>query len=162
MVRGQGFVVPNESLTERTFYVADGWMIQQGLYRHGEQLARTHSEVGKYQSGSLISIGKQGHLVFGPYVHMSAGEYTLTVLGSAPSVSATYVDVVSGKGSVTHAKFPVTSTEGDETTVLVSKLVYLDEDVSDLEVRVWVGRSDEIRMDGYQLVAVNTPLSSPD
>ena len=60
-----------------------------------------------------------------------------------------------------HAKFTLLPTAGTETAVLASGLVSLDEDVSDLEVRVHVGPGDDVRLDGYELVPVDgTPTPS--
>ena len=132
------------------------------LERYGPQLADLPSKVGEYRDGCLYSDGRQGHLVYGPYVHMSAGEYRLVVVGSAPAVSSAFVDVVSGEGAIVHAAFPITATESSGTAVLVSARIVLNEDVSDLEVRMWVAEGDGIRLDGYEMTPLDTSTPSLD
>ena len=85
---------------------------------------------------------------------MNAAEYSLVVRGAASIDSEVWVDVASRLGTVQHAKFAFSPTEG-ETGVLASGRVFLDEDVADLEVRVHVGAHDEVRLDGYELVPVD-------
>jgi hypothetical protein len=118
------------------------------------------SEVGELRDDSLVSTGQPGFLVYGPYVPMNAGNYTLVVTGVASSTGSAWVDVVSGLGSVQHAKFTLTPTAEGETGVLASGQVSLDEDVGDLEVRVYVGADDQVRLDGYEFVRVDvTPVT---
>lgn len=113
------------------------------------------SRVGALIDGSLISTGHEGFLAFGPYIPMPGGEYTLVVTGSATSTESAWVDVVSERGEVQHAKLPLTPTERGEVGVLASGQVYLDRNVADIEVRVYVGADDEVRLDGYDLVLID-------
>lgn len=115
---------------------------------------RMPSQVGRFDNGVLVTTGNAGFLVYGPYVPVNAGEYRLVVNGAASSVASAWVDVASG--SIQHAKFPLSETQESETGVLASGLVVLDNSVSDLEVRVFVGAEDEVRLEGYELVPVDT------
>jgi len=120
----------------------------------------TPSQVGKLCDGSLVSTDRPGFLVLGPYAPMNAGEYSLVVRGAATSISSAWVAVVSGQGRVEHAKFALTPTSEGEMGVLASGRVSLDKDVVYLEVRVYVGAGDEVRLDGYELVRIDVALAS--
>lgn len=160
--RDEGFLIPTEALTERTFYRADGWSLRQDLYCYGQSLTRLPSQVGSFRDSTVVSTGRAGFLVYGPNVAMSAGEYRLVVSGSAPVVASAFVDVVSGVGNEQHARSALSATTGDATGVLASGHVFLDRDVVDLEVRVYVGSDDAVRLTGYELVpADSAPASSP-
>ena len=154
--REQGFLIPDESPKERTFYPADGWSIQQSIARYGKQLTKLPTSVGELRDGAVVSTGLRGHLVYGPYVAMNAGEYHLVVKGIASSVSSASVDVTSSGGKTEHAKYSLSPTNGDEVGILASGTVVLKSDVLDLEVRVFVGATDDVRLTGYEL----TPASS--
>ncbi len=103
--------------------------------------------------GACIRRGAGG-FSYGPYVRMNAGEYTLIVTGAATAVSSAWVDVTSGLGRVQHARFALSPT-GGLAGVLASGTVVLDEDVTYLEVRVYVGPEDDVRLDGFELVPVS-------
>ncbi|MBN1856844.1 MAG: hypothetical protein JW846_07825 [Dehalococcoidia bacterium] len=158
--RDQGFLMPYEAPTERTFLPPAECSLGQGLYRYGEQLAALPSEPGAYHDGSVVSTGHSGFLVFGPYVPLNAGEYMLVVKGTARSVPSGWVDVVSSLGQVQHARFALSSTKEGETGILTSGRVSLDEDVLDLEVRVYVEADDEILLGGYELVPADVAVST--
>jgi len=150
--RAEGFQIPNEDPTERTFYPAKGWSLRQDVCRWGEGLSKLSSQVGKYEDARMVSTGKRGLLVYGPNVALNCGEYELTVLGGAPVVSEAWVAVVSGLDEIEHARFALSSTSGSEAEVLASGHVSLPHDVVHLEIKVYVGSDDDVRLAGYQLV----------
>ncbi len=159
--RTEGFWAPIEAPTERTFYPAEDWELPPlDLQRHGEQLYLLPSHVGRSLNGSIVTTGRAGHLVYGPYVVMPAGEYTLVVKGAATRTLSASVDVTSALGKVEHAEFGLSTTGGD-SGILASGRVVLDETVYDFEVRVYVGADDSLRLDGYELVPVDAMSPSP-
>lgn len=129
--------------------------LTDGLSLSAPNLAALPSQVGSHCDGAIVSTGQKGYLVYGPYVSMKAGEYHLVVTGSAISTSEAWVDVASRLGDVKHAQFALSSTNA-ETGVLASGPVILNEDVTDLEVRVFVGADDDICLNGYELVPART------
>lgn len=127
--------------------------LSESLSLSAPNLAALPSQVGSPCDGSIVSTGQSGYLVYGPCVSMQAGEYHLVVTGSAISTSQASVDVVSRLGKVKHAQFALSSTNA-ETGVLASGPVILNEDVTDLEVRVFVSADDDISLNGYELLLV--------
>lgn len=111
-------------------------------------------QVGQMTNEGLKSDGRAGFLSFGPYSPMKAGEYRLVVKGSASAVDSAWVDVVSQKGTVQHAKFPLAVTTEGVSGVLADGLVRLEAPVDDLEVRVYVGAQDRVQLEGYELTPV--------
>jgi hypothetical protein len=120
----------------------------------------TLSRVGKYQDGLLLSNGNSGFIHFGPYVSMGAGRYRLLVRGAAEATSSAWVDVVSDKGTVQHGKFALTQT-APGIGVLADEEIQLDSPVGDIEVRVYVGAEDQIKLEGYELVPVESEINLP-
>ncbi|SHJ01087.1 hypothetical protein [Desulfofundulus thermosubterraneus] len=116
--------------------------------------SNTLTQVGILKEGRLVSDGRAGFLLFGPYSPVKAGEYRLVVKGSASAVDSAWVDVVSQKGTVQHAKFPLAVTTEGISGVLADGLVRLEAPVDDLEVRVYVGAQDRVQLEGYELTPV--------
>lgn len=113
---------------------------------------------GTVQDGRLVSSGRAGFVLFGPYVPMKAGHYRLLALGSGKVTSTAWMDVVSSKGTVQHGKFALASPQGDG--VLAEGRIQLDEPVEDLEVRVYVSARDDVTVEGYELIPVKSEETS--
>lgn len=115
----------------------------------GESLLRLPSQVGAAEGFDMVSQQRAGYLLFGPYVPLKAGKYHLSVAGQATQLGAAYVDVVSDKGANVHARFNL---KKNSNNFLIDKVeVNLSSSVNDLEVRVWVGEGDALRLHGYSL-----------
>ena len=116
---------------------------------------QTPTQVGALHDGELATTGSAGFLVFGPYATISAGEYELVVKGTAATITeSVWADVVSEQGKVQHAKFKPSSPVENESGTLISGHILLTEAVDDLEIRVYVGENDNIRLEGYELVPI--------
>ncbi|KJR46147.1 hypothetical protein UF75_3470 [Desulfosporosinus sp. I2] len=113
-------------------------------------------QVGRVEKGVMVTTGQTGFLAYGPYQHLNAGRYRLTVKGEASAVKNTWVDVVSHKGARQHAKFPLSTAGNGSAGVLATGEVSLESSFDDLEVRVYVNASDVVRLDGYELVALKS------
>jgi hypothetical protein len=120
----------------------------------------TLSRVGRYQDGLLLSNGNSGFIHFGPYVSMDGGRYRLLVRGTAKATSSAWVDVVSDKGTFQHGKFALTQT-AHGIGILANGEIQLDSPVNDIEVRVYVGAEDQITLEGYELVPVESEINLP-
>lgn len=118
------------------------------VYEEGS-LAALPSTAGILKEGTRVTEGKAGFLVYGPYSPLKQGSYELTVLGSSDLMSDAYVDVASGLGEVVHARFNLKKL--DEGFLLKNAVVKIPENVSDIEVRVWVGEQDKLVLSGYTL-----------
>jgi hypothetical protein len=106
------------------------------------------SQVGKFEDGALSTTGHEGYLLFGPYEPLKAGTYELNILGIAPQAEETFVDIASGRGKVLHAKHDIASGSGP---VLLQETVEIDEDVTDVEVRLYVTADTEMAIEAYEL-----------
>lgn len=106
----------------------------------------TPHQVGKLEGRALVSDGRPGFLLYGPYVAMQAGKYRLKVYGQAERADSAWVDVVSDKGKTQHAKFPIAQGSG----TLAQGEVELQAQVSDLEVRVYVDPNAKVKLEGYE------------
>jgi hypothetical protein len=115
----------------------------------------TPTQVGVARSSQMHSFGQQGFLLFGPYRPLKAGRYRLVVRGEGTVTDTAWVDVASQKGTVQHARFPLSSTSDGNKGVLAEGMVTMESPVKDVEVRVFVGGQDVVRLDGYELVPEN-------
>jgi hypothetical protein len=159
--RAEGFRIPLEDPTARTFYPAEGWTLYQDLVRYGESLKGLPSQVGEFESDMIVSTGREGLLVYGPNVVIRSGLYSLVVRGSAANAASAWVEVVSGVANDVHATLSLSDASAGEIGVLSSGLFYIPEDVASLEVRVHVGPDDEVQLLGYELVPADGILRSP-
>lgn len=73
----------------------------------------------------------------------------LNISGISNRLDSAYVDVVSRRGARVHARFELRKGRGK--LLLNNGEVDFSENISDLEVRVWVGEKDEIILFGYSL-----------
>jgi hypothetical protein len=113
----------------------------------------TFSQVGCVSKDSITSTGKSGFLLFGPYIPMDAGQYRFILKGKGPSVNNAWADIVSKKGKITHYKFNLNRTSENSDT-LVDETVTLDDDIDDIEVRVYVDKKDDILIKSYKLIPI--------
>lgn len=111
-------------------------------------------QVGRVENNVMITTSQAGFLAYGPYQPLNDGLYRLIVRGEASAIKDAWVDVVSHKGTIQHAYFPLSSDGNGSNGVLATIEVPLNSSVDDIEVRVFVGASDEVRMDGYELILV--------
>ena len=109
------------------------------------------TKVGIYDNGRIKSDYRSGFLMYGPYVALEEGSYHLTVMGKARHVVGARIDVVSSKGTVVHAEFSL-----DEylpsPDVLFDGKIYVPEEITDLEVRLYVQDDNDIQLNGYDLI----------
>ncbi|MBV2206365.1 MAG: hypothetical protein KUL87_13155, partial [Pseudomonas sp.] len=113
---------------------------------HGAALASLNSLVGYRDTEGARSLGEEGFLLYGPYREAPAGRYRLQVFGTAQQARTAWVDVAARVGSVRYAQFALRP-RGD---VLVDEVVHLPRSERDLEVRVYVGAGDVLRVTGYE------------
>jgi hypothetical protein len=68
------------------------------------------------------------------------------------SAETAWVDIVSNKGGLIHARFELINISSTAEGVLLEKNINIEQDVADLEVRVYVGQMDNLRLDSYSLL----------
>jgi hypothetical protein len=115
-------------------------------------------QVGQMRGDQRVTTNQSGFLVYGPYLPLNAGEYELTVHGSSSLLEHAYIDVASDSGKRVHARFNLADEPGG--TLLDKASVRLPSDVSDLEIRIWVGESDSLALEGYTLSPVKREPSN--
>jgi hypothetical protein len=133
------------------------WLYQSPLLSFAHHLEKHHftpadkTKVGVLDDGTLVSNGAKGFLYYGPFAKMGAGTYDLIVYGSGHLSGSGWVDVVSAGGKAQHAKMKLVDSHGGG--ILLQSPVTLERPVGDLEVRVYVGQSDSLRLTGYEVRA---------
>jgi hypothetical protein len=115
----------------------------------GDSFLNLPSQISSVGGTQKIIQQQSGFLVYGPYTTIKSGNYSLNVSGSSEYLVDAYVEIVSAKGSNLHAKFMLEQL--NDGYLLKNGLVNLEEDVSDLEVRVWVSKKDKVNLFGYSL-----------
>ncbi|WP_442498293.1 ArnT family glycosyltransferase [Methylobacter sp. sgz302048] len=122
---------------------------------NGAELLRLPKTVGRIEGSAIISDGREGFLAFGPYQSAAVGKYKLILRGKSGKLDSAFVDIVSSQGTVQHGKFILQPTVHDGG-VLAEGQVQLDAPVEDIEIRVYVGAEDDVTLEGYELMPVET------
>ncbi|MDI5985658.1 hypothetical protein QLQ85_12750 [Halomonas sp. M4R5S39] len=136
-------IKPGDDLPENYKINGNGFSVE------GFSYSNHHSQVGELRNESLVSTGAEGFLHFGPYKYLPAGRYGLIVKGESHSSESAWIDVVSEKGGVKH--FGDSLSDFDETGVLSQGEFELKDDVTDLEIRVFVANEDQVVLQGYEV-----------
>jgi exopolysaccharide biosynthesis predicted pyruvyltransferase EpsI/GT2 family glycosyltransferase len=122
-----------------------------------------HSHVGRCEGGSVVSDGRAGFLLFGPYKELLAGRWRAIVEGSLqPDAGYLKIEVASFGGRVVHVSLEVTN-----PTERVELDFQLDHPVRDLEVRVWIhefscARIDAIAIEGAVTLGNDVSVANAD
>lgn len=137
--------MPRKTWREATAQLVDVILRGDWIYRwtidpvrvYGAFDRRFLTQVGRLVRGRMVAGGAAGVLIYGPYVSLSAGRYTVSVFGGGSA--AAWVDVCSSHGVNVHVYSDFVSQETRSETLMVAVDLILDSDVSDLEIRVGVG-----------------------
>lgn len=108
-----------------------------------------NSQTGELVDGRLVSNGKAGYLLYGPYVSFLAGTYTVAVKGKVdglPAGAKIHLDAASGNGKSIHGTIEIEKT-GD----LPAFEFTLPEAVGDLEIRINTPQGAEVSLESYQV-----------
>lgn len=122
---------------------------ESSLEYKGNAFLNLPATVGVLIENTRKTDGNAGFLVFGPYSTLKSGEYELSVYGSVDSIDSAYVDVVSDRGNLVHGRFDLEKVV--EGPILLKAVVQLTSNVTDIEVRVSVGKNDSLSLVGYSL-----------
>jgi glycosyltransferase involved in cell wall biosynthesis len=119
------------------------WM-PDDVHRFWGSDSRLSSRVGMRTGRDIVSTGKEGYLIFGPYVALPGGDYHVVLKGAigANGAGEASVDVAVNKGTQVIAQSTIgRSANGDDCVLRLP--ISLKAPCDDLEVRVWVqGRSE--------------------
>ena len=113
------------------------------------ELAR-FSRVGVIRGDVLSSDGKAGYLFFGPYRTLKKGAYQLFLHGSFLATETAVIDVVSNQGKTVYYEGKLCNGKCLAGELLVP--FELNENTTDLEIRLYVGNKDQVSISGYRIV----------
>ncbi|MEE9875744.1 MAG: sulfatase-like hydrolase/transferase [Stenotrophomonas maltophilia] len=106
---------------------------------------------GVVDKGSVFSPLEEGVLFNGPFVKMPAGKYRVIVNGRASAASSAWADVIADGGGLVLARGPLRSSDAQSYDIYREDF-NIDKDVENLEVRVYVGKEDAVRVDSFSVV----------
>ncbi|WP_145986326.1 DUF6492 family protein [Sphingobium sp. YG1] len=105
---------------------------------------------GQRDDRSILTIGKSGFLVSGPYRACKAGLYTVAVLGEVENGGAgAVVDVVCNSGLHEFVRTDITVQAGPGLITIFS--LHIPQDVSDLEIRLTVAGDTRLKFQGVRI-----------
>ncbi len=107
------------------------------------------SQVGVMRNGLLASDGRPGFLFYGPYKMLDKGSYQIRLHGQFFKHHSAIFDVVSNHGNKVHFQGSLCPQGCRPGEVLVS--FSLAEKVTDLEIRLRVGKEDQVSIRGYKI-----------
>jgi len=113
------------------------------------------TKMGTRSGRDMISAGKAGYLLYGPYIPMKSGDYRVAITGkfgrSGPTGSR--IDVAINKGDLILAECSLN--EPNEDGSLAELFIRLDAPCTDLEVRVWVSEETELKISIVEIMSLN-------
>lgn len=116
------------------------------------------TQVGHVSRGRMLSGHRAGILLYGPYVALDAGHYTVSVWGGGSGNA--WMDICSGVGKNVHVHSDFTPNQAEDDSLLIEVELVLETEVFDLEIRVGVDAITEMRLscvDIYPSVASEPP-----
>ena len=128
-----------------------------GRYWFPANDARLQHQVGHVEGRKLLTDGRSGYLVYGPYAVVPAGTYLLRVHGSwietgGPSAR---LDVVTCLGKVHVAHIEIRPQYDGRQDTLVEARLELAALAQDLELRLWVCAESTLCVRGFELRRVD-------
>lgn len=114
------------------------------------------SQVGVIQDNQLSSTGNSGYLFYGPYRKLDKGSYYLIMRGDFLTGNTAVIDVVSDQGKKVYYEGKLCHAGCLSREVRVP--FELEEKVTDLEIRLHIGKMDQVSIDGYEIVSADAPF----
>ncbi|MBC7750487.1 MAG: glycosyltransferase, partial [Candidatus Saccharibacteria bacterium] len=118
--------------------------VPDGVHRFWGSDSRLGSQTGRKIGRDIACTGTAGYLLFGPYLKLDAGRYQLIILGESDvnSLAGARIDIAVDKGNRIIGEGVLTAS--DQSGCLLDMLVNLDEQCTDLEVRIWVSENTDL------------------
>ena len=110
---------------------------------------RFHTQVGRLKRGRMTATGEAGILLYGPYVSLNAGRYTVVIQGGGSGVGS--MDVCSAGGTSIHVHKDFVADHVEAGAVLVRVDLKLDADVTDLEIRMRVEAGSHLWLEQVEI-----------
>jgi hypothetical protein len=139
-----------ESTQQLLQVLLDGRWCQQwmpdGAFRYWGSDPRYFTKVGLREGRDMCTTNTAGHLLYGPYLSLPAGQYSVFIFGtlSGGSTNKVSVDVAVEKGTriLAHSTLAMP----DVQSCLLSMDVLLEKPCTDLEIRVLVRDENVVRI----------------
>lgn len=130
------------------------WLPDGVQYFRGSD-PRLKTMVGHCVGRDMVSTGKPGYLIFGPYITLAAGEYQIFVRGSLGNHSSQGVraEVVGAKANIVFVESLLRHSGKDDC--LAKLPILLKESCADVEVRVWVDDQPDIIISCLEIHSLN-------
>lgn len=121
------------------------WM-PDDVHRYWGSDSRLGTQVGQRIGRDILSTQQTGYLIFGPYISLEAGYYTVKIRGELSKKGAVgpRMDVAIDKGQ----KIIGESIAGtvDENGYLASLPITLNTSCTDLEIRIWISNDTNLKI----------------
>ena len=121
------------------------WM-PDGVFRYWGSDPRFSTRVGLREGRDIVTTNKAGHLLYGPYLSLPTGQYSVSIFGTlcSKSTNAVCVDLAVEKG--TRVLADAILAMPDAQGCLLSIDVFLGKPCTDLEIRVLVREEHMVRI----------------
>ena len=129
------------------------------VYRFAGSNNRFTTQVGKREDRHIVSTSQTGYLLSGPYIPLDAGRYKVTIRGKfrKNNAAGARMDIAVDKGSSILGMSALS--ESDENDNLATLLISLNSPCTDLEVRIWVSESTDLKV---SMIEIAPWQSEPD
>lgn len=117
--------------------------------------SRLGTQVGVTNGRDISTTHRPGYLLFGPYIHLDAGAYQISIKGrlEGAGLAGARMDVAADKGK--HIYGHANLNQPDERGCFITLPIKLDAACSDLEVRVWVSAESDLQISMIEIAPVN-------
>ena len=129
--------------------LGDQWYQQwmpDDVHRFWGSDSRLGTQVGERTGRDIVSTRQAGYLIFGPYIPLASGHYTVKIRGELGEngLAGARMDVAVDKGQQILGESVVGKL--GEDGYLVSLPISLDTSCTDLEIRVWVSDDTDLKV----------------
>jgi glycosyltransferase involved in cell wall biosynthesis len=127
------------------------WMPDGGCRYFGSD-SRLSTQVGKQHGLVIQTTGVEGYLLHGPYLELAAGQYQIKVYGQVldSGTPSAYVDIAVQSGSQILQTNQLSAST--QLSLIAEIGVFLKTAVTDLEVRIWVGKNSELTINRLEIL----------
>lgn len=130
------------------FDSSNPFCVVAGCYSQLANEMAKFSQVGRHEGEELVTSNSAGYLFYGPYHALKRGYYQVKLSGNFVNLDGVIVDVVSDQGSVRHTEvsgLDISDHAANEIVIPFS----LDQDVDDIEVRLYVDKTSILGITNY-------------
>lgn len=146
--QNQDDVVFGGSYTDLYTNFTDSDCVQRGCFSWRPDFTSTKTKVGKLSEGRLETAGQEGSLLYGPYLPIKKGTYTLTLRGDFWRIdNDTRLEIASGSGD----NRAIYLNESLSTKPEQKYTFTIPEWTEKAEVKIFVGKHADISLESYDI-----------